>query len=299
MLERVLIPLDSSKNAERVLPFVRFLAGRMGQPAVLVLVTPEPGDLRPVSSALDVTLANLAEARRKRAQEYLNDVCARLQTEGLWATAVVAEGPPAATILATAKAENAGLIAMATHGRVGPERWFLGSVADRVVRSSTVPVLLLRPHEGSAEVKPALTEIIVPLDGSPLAEAALPYATHIARACDVPIVLLRAQPPVWTAGEAISPEVLEALEEEARSYLRDVAERVRADGVTVRAAFSPLHSAVDAIEQLARERPGALIVMNTHGRSGLGRTLLGSVTDRVVRSATAPVLVVCSGEEPA
>ena len=299
MLERILVPLDRSQEAERVLPFVELLSRDLAQPLVLLTVIADPGDFSPAVDSHNAELAQLAEFRRQRAHEYLESLCERFASEGVTATAVVEAGPVAARIVATAHAQQAGLIAMATHGRVGPARMFLGSVADKVVRTAAVPVLLIRPREDGSAGPESVQHILLPLDGSELAETAIPYATFLARALKVPITAIRDMPMNWITptdpsgmGWTVSPEVIQTIEDEAQQYLQAVVERLRGEGLVARARFGPFSSPAADIVGLAEEAPGALIVMTTHGRSGLERTLLGSATDRVIRSSAAPVLVV-------
>src|SRR6266568_1617787 len=138
VFERILVPLDASKEAERALPYVTMLAKGLGLPVVLVAVIPDMGELNPVGSVYDAELAQLMEFRRHHAEEYLQSVATRLGAEDIEATSVVEVGAVAERIVATAGGHHAGVIAMATHGRVGPARWFLGSVADKVVRTASM-----------------------------------------------------------------------------------------------------------------------------------------------------------------
>src|SRR4029079_10262586 len=121
----------------------------------------------------------IAEERRAAVARYIQEVCKRLRTEGVTVTTEVAIGHVSDTILSTARRRSVEMIAMATHGRVGPERWFLGSVTDRVVRSATMPVLLVRPSAERTTPIASIDRIILPLDGSLLAEAAIPHATFV------------------------------------------------------------------------------------------------------------------------
>jgi nucleotide-binding universal stress UspA family protein len=299
-----LVPLDSSEEAERVLPLVGKLAKDLMQPLVLLTVIPDAGDLSPAVSAYDAEMQQLTHFRRERAQAYLQSMCDRLASDGIAATAVVKAGAAAQTIIAIAHDEQAGLIAMATHGRAGPARLFLGSVADRVVRTAPVPVLLMRPRDERTFGTDAVQHILLPLDGSELAETAIPYAEFLALRLKVPITAIRDIPINWISGAdptgmgwTVAPDVVQSIEDEAQDYLQRVVERLRAEGVVAHARFGPFSSPAADIVGLAEEAPGALVVMTTHGRSGLERALLGSVTDRVIRSSAAPVLVVPASTE--
>jgi nucleotide-binding universal stress UspA family protein len=131
MLERFVVPLDTTPNSARILPYVTQLARQLGQPIELLAVIPEVDEyVDPTRSPLSDTLVaaeqELFEFRRSYAQTYLDRITAQLRDEGVWATATVARGDGAQQILEKAAAKRAGLIAMSTHGRIGPERWFLG-----------------------------------------------------------------------------------------------------------------------------------------------------------------------------
>lgn len=296
MLQRPLVPLDASPAAEQVLPLAAEVARALQQPlALLSVVTDVREDeaLNPVDSAQDAALLALTERRLAFAQDYLDTVRARLEEQGVYASVETATGRPADRILEAAHARGSGLIVMATHARSAPERWFLGSVADRVVRTAPVPVLLIRP-QGDGPHAPALSHLVVPLDGSAVAEEVLPLVTYLATTLHLPVTVVRATSLARLSAYGVDTTVMDALEIAANEYLLGVVARLRESGITARASFAFAHPA-DAIEAVARGIPGALIVMGTHGRSGLARALLGSVTDRVVRSSSAPVMVVPRG----
>lgn len=299
MLERPLVPLDGSRVAEGVIALVAFLGRRLGEPVSLVTVVPElDADgrvLNPILSADDAAAASLRAGREQYAREYLESVRARLERDGVAASGTVVTGMAAAEIIDAAARHSAGMIAMATHGRVGPERWFLGSVADRVVRTATVPVLLVRPREAGAQE--AVAHIIVPLDGSAAAEAALPVAQYLAASLQVPITLVRTIDlmAVSAFGHGMPPNLLAIAQQDAEDYLARSAEQLRTAGVAVQTQFSLLAPSTE-IEMLATGLTDPLVVMTPHGRSGIARTLLGSVADRVVRTSQAPVLLVPSAE---
>lgn len=299
MLERFLVPLDTSDVSEQVLPYVALLAKQLGQPVHLVSVVADEGELTPAAGRHAATLASLVQHRRDYAQRYLDSVRDRLEAQGISVTAEVAIGRVPDQILAAVAARRAELVAMATHGRSGLERWFVGSVTDRIARTAPVPVLVVRPHGDASAPSPSISQILLPLDGSELAEAAVTYATFLARSFKAPVIAIRTLELAWLTGGSsaygtnggLSPELLDALENDAKVYLEEISSRLRADGIEVRTVFA-LRSPGAEITDLAHATPGSLVVMSTHGRSGLGRTFLGSVTDRVVRSSEAPVLVI-------
>lgn len=302
VFNKIIVPLDAAQEAEYVLPLAAALAKTLGDQLVLLSVIPDAGDLNPVANEYDAVLDDLQEHRRSYAESYLRRIQIRVSTDTAQTTIAVRTGPIAETIIESADAEGAGLIAMATHGRVGPERWFLGSVADRVVHTSPIPVLLVRPGETSVPAASLPTNILVPLDGSARAEGALPTAIGIAAECHAPITLIRTIPNGWWnmggevygGGVSSTPDLLSALEDDAKAYVATTAASLRARGIEVRVSTALFRAADLQIAEVAESCEAPLVVMTGHGRTGVRRTLLGSVADRVVRSSAAPVLVVPS-----
>jgi nucleotide-binding universal stress UspA family protein len=204
-------------------------------------------------------------------------------------------GRPHIVIGSAADREDADLIVMTTHGRSGISRWTLGSAADKVLRTLSTPLILIHPTTG-APLPGSVERIVVPLDGSALAEAALPEAERLARTMDGSLLLVRAVVPAALVygGEGL-PGALPALEDmeaEAKHYLERVAERIRERGVEVGVAVA-VGVPAEVILDLA-DNGANLVVMTTHGRSGLDRAVFGSVADAVVRRGELPVMVIRS-----
>ncbi|MBI4525697.1 MAG: universal stress protein [Deltaproteobacteria bacterium] len=208
-------------------------------------------------------------------------------------------GKAADIIIAQAVARKGTLIAMATHGRSGLRRWLLGSVAEKVLRLAGSHVMLARPTE-AVETRGlcALKSILVTLDGSRLAESALPCAVALAKKMDLEVTLLRVYAlPVsaYLASEERAwnyVQLVEQSRDEARAYLEKKVQELDAAGLKKVFSLAVEGNAAAEIIELARKSAGTLITMCTHGRSGVGRWLLGSVTERVVRHGENPVLVV-------
>jgi nucleotide-binding universal stress UspA family protein len=273
---------------------VRSLAERVGAELVLLHVTQIPESFR---AAADVTLDGVVERERREAQSYLRRVARELGATGLTVRSEVAVGEPAAEIVRGAEHEQVDLLALATHGRSGLQRWLHGSVADAVLHTTTKPLLLLRPTV-EAPVSPDIKRVIVPLDGSPVAEEALPAARELAGRLGVPMELLRVV-EIISLAFAADPyggfyvdyaRVLKALEDGARAYLEELAGRERQHGVTVE-TFVEAGVVAEAITHHAAGRPGSLLVIGSHGRSGWRAAVMGSVARRVVLLATGPVMV--------
>jgi len=147
--QRVLVPLDGSRVAEAILPFIEQIAGPLDMEVLLVRVVP-------LTSMDVVAMAKEAQAgapilRELDAQGYLEPLVASLKAKGVRAGARVRIGDPATEIVAAAKEINADLIAMTTHGRSGLGRLLFGSVAEAVLRGSPIPVFLLRTSEAALE----------------------------------------------------------------------------------------------------------------------------------------------------
>ena len=296
---RIVVPLDGSALAEQALPHAEALAQMTGAPLHLVRVM-DPTHLgTPLGTLLSadaVALELLLEDERIAAREYLERIEGDLLDRRQAVTVEYRPGRVANELLAAAQPGD--LLVMTTHGRSGLGRWFLGSVAEEVVRRATVPVWLVRVSD-TESTPPAIRRIVVPLDGSPLAEEALPAARALATAA------ARARPPrhrhrrvrdmaLELAAAAVSTSRLEEtlirLFAEAESRLARACERLRHAGVEtsteVRHGLPPGQAIVDAAQ------PGDLIVMTSHGRTGLPRWFLGSVAEAVIRRASVPVLLV-------
>ena len=198
-----------------------------------------------------------------------------------------------------AAADKNTLIVMATHGRSGIQRWLLGSVADKVLHGATNHLFLVRASDqGKTDGEAALKTVIVPLDGSPLAEQVLPYVVDLAKKMKLKVVLMRSYAlPASVSAEDYgfySADLLDHLESEARDYLAGKVNEVKQKGVDDVTSVVNVGYGAEEIITLGRHTPDNFIAMSTHGRSGIQRWVLGSVTDRVVRHSGDPVLIVRS-----
>jgi nucleotide-binding universal stress UspA family protein len=320
MFKRILVPLDGSARAERAIPVAAQMA-RNGKGAVILLevVNVRAGYGAPLAAPSPQPLLSY-ETDRVEAIGYLTELAARDDLAGANPETCVATGPVAQEILAAAQREHVDVVVLCSHGRTGFGRWALGSVAQKVARQSPVPVLVLRqegPTPGSSDPhadRPL--RLMVPLDGSLLAEAALEPAARLSAALAGPagatlhLVSVRGVPPVedreGAEADADGNPPASALEG-ARAYLGEIAERLRrgapggqATPVSWTVVFGP--DVAEAIIGAAEGEPrtaGApaeatcdVIAMATHGRGGMQRWVLGSVTERVLIGSRTPVLVV-------
>lgn len=302
MFKKIAIPLDGSPFSERVLAYLPGLITPHQTELLLVHVV-ELSHYLALMAPDALHTVDISHWRRE-AEEYMQRIKGELREQGYTVQTMILEGDVAGAICEVADAQDADLIAMTTHGRAGIQRWFLGSVADRVVRSARQPVFLVRPQ---AEAKPRipLQRILVPLDGSELAEMALPQALSLAQANRGEIWLLQAVefPEYWGeeyVGVQTVPALISTDEQEAaaQEYLSGVAARLEAEGYTVHTVVTAGHAA-NAIASVAAEQDIDLVVMSTHGRTGLSRWVFGSVAEKVVRTAECPVLLIRAREEAA
>jgi nucleotide-binding universal stress UspA family protein len=220
----------------------------------------------------------------------------RLRAAGLAVEEVAGPGEPAELIVEAGASAGADLIVMATHGRTGLDRWLHGSVADAVLRRADVPVLLTKCGMDPIWTPGGPLRVLVPLDGSELAERALPIVEQLAARVGVEALLLRAVPPSTgdpsAADGAPAPAADASVDAvPARDYLAGVARRLRSTArrvdLLVEAGEAPA-----VISEVARARSAHLVAMTTHARGGVARLLLGSVAVGVIERAAMPLLLV-------
>jgi nucleotide-binding universal stress UspA family protein len=242
-------------------------------------------------------------ATRKSERSYLRGIQARLRDGGTrLASAVTLTGPAGPALAQCVREMGIDLVVMSTHGRGGIRRAWLGSVADHLIRHLEIPVLLVRPGEGEAAPAHPFRggQILVPLDGSPLAEGALHWGVTLARAWDAEITLLQVVRPVVHSTDPVLPLALPSAFDEglttmcrthAQDYIDGIVQELHEQGIRATGVAALGWYAADSILEVAPPERVAAIVLATHGRGGLRRLALGSVADKVVRGADVPVLV--------
>lgn len=296
MTGSILVPTDGSPEAEQALQVALPLAQALRCPLTLVWVWEGLHDLDTVLSPQLTESITAREVGDRRA--FLEALITQHCTpKGVTAEGAVPIGDAAAKIVETAEVAGARYIAMATHGRSGLKRWRLGSVADRVARTSPIPTLLYRPQP-EAPFPGKFAWILVPLDGSERSEIAVAEAHPIALATGAGIRLLRAVNvfvPLAPMGSGLAfDQANREAESYAQRYLADIAATYAGPpfetAVVVGSASNAILEAAETVD---------LIVMGTHGRGGLPRLALGSVADAVVRGSGKPVMLVRAHEQPA
>jgi nucleotide-binding universal stress UspA family protein len=294
---RIVLPLDGSPTAERALPYAVTLAGLFGVPLHLVRVTDPLHPGSPLANLLAFDALSLEvwlEGERVAARDYLSEQERELRDRNIQVTAEHLEGPTTEALLAATQPGD--LLVMATHGRGGPARWFLGSTAEAVIRRSAVPVFVVRADE-STPAELTLRRIVVPFDGSARAEEALPMARNLARRLGVPVHLVTVidVPGTMVLDIAVAAMTAERLEENLIQLFTDAEQDIaracdQLGDTGTEITSDVLHGEPGLVIPNATQ-PGDLIVMTTHGRSGPTRWLLGSVAEAVVRRSPVPVLL--------
>jgi nucleotide-binding universal stress UspA family protein len=304
----LLVPLDGSPFGEQALPLALSIARRAGATIHLVHVHNPATEPYQPTVAPHSSKSPLHIQREREQQEYLEGIAARLrQAASVPVHPVLIKGAVVPMLRATATSMEADLVIMTTHGRGVLGRFWLGSVADNLLRELPVPLLLVRPREDAPplDVEPDLRRVLVPLDGTPLGEAVLEQAIALGSLMKAEYLLVHVIPPLEPVAMPVGAQAVGGLEsavahaesvhklirQEAEAYLEGVAQRLRDRGLRVRIRVTVGGQPGVAILREAELLAADLIALETQGHRGLSRVLLGSVADKVVRGATIPVLV--------
>jgi nucleotide-binding universal stress UspA family protein len=300
----VLAPVDGSTRALHAVPWAAKLAGPDGTVILLRVVPPQPDYAESLFSFVgaEERVREIQNAWTRTAKADMDEAEALLSGSGVTVEQMVAEGEPDEEIVAAAARRGVQMIAMASHGRGAVGRAIFGSVADRVARTAPVPVLILRPPDEDVVPSVAVSRIVVPLDGSEIAARALPVASELAEHLAAPVHVIRAVDAalslpmasgVFGAGPVVdanvTDQIWEEAEAEARSTVTAAVSQLQSEGVDASGGIvigSPFFAISEAIE------PGDLLTLTSHGRGGVRRWLLGSVAEKLVREAKAPVMLV-------
>lgn len=296
MFKRILVPLDGSKFAEHGLPYAGMLAKRHPVLVTLLRVV-EPTSYRTVAASLGIPADQAKASMEAYAQEYLEKAAVSFREQGIPVLTKVLEGGSASCIVDEGSTEPGTLIVMSTHGRSGISRWVFGSITNKVIQTTTNPLLIVRSTDAPiGETDLAIKRVMVPLDGSRLAEQVLPWAEGLAKRMEAEVELFRVFEPIPPEAADILRGILPhdinvQLKAQARDYLEEIAVRMRKSGLSVRSTESEGDPVSRILESVEGQRD-ALVAMSTHGRSGITRWVLGSITDKVLHSAVNPLLIV-------
>jgi len=295
---RILVPLDFSSTATDALRFVLSMARETGARVDLLHVIP-PLALPAETSHLPEGWSRYEDERRHEAEQQLEALAAAETGPDVRTGVIVRVGDPATVIVDTARTRRSDLVVVSTHGRSGLSRFFLGSTAEAVVRRAPCPVLTVRRRvlaRTVAAAKPTseqINRILVPVDFSAPSRTAVRHAAAFAQRFGASLRLLhvvrRVEVPARLALEARRLQAAVYLDGEER--LAAWAERVVPNGVAVKHVVA-VGEPYDVITGMARREKLDLIVISTHGHTGLNRLFLGSTAERIVRHAACPVLVI-------
>jgi nucleotide-binding universal stress UspA family protein len=292
MYERILVPLDGSELAEVALPYAEELAGRLDSEVILLYVDDLSKD----------QYHHMHQFYMQKISESVKQGATRSSGKsGVQTVQVKSEilpGHPAEEIVGYVDRENIDLMVMATHGQSGLKRWALGSVADKVVRATTRPVILIRAKGTRADVreKGIMRSVLMPLDGSKAGEAAVPFVESLASRLQAKVILLQVLARGYEVGYdyvALTDRQIELDKAAATNYLSDVGAQLKKKGITV-ATEVRFGNIADEISKFADEIQTDMVAMSTHGRSGVSRRVFGSIAERVLREGNSPLLLVRS-----
>ena len=302
MFSKVLVPLDGSAVTQLILPYISQVAAGLNIPVSLLTVV-ETGS----GESVPDRRSSLFKTVEKEAKVRLADTARQLAKDGVHAETTTAAGRPAEQIVGAAYREDCDFIAMSTHGQNVSIPGLLGSVADKVVHTSRVPVLSIAPARAEMYrgrealtrsigrlLEPTMSRMMVPLDGSPLSELMLPYVENLARRLSLRVLLttvVRRTDPTVSAED--SEDQTQAVRS-AQTYLDASARILAAKGLNVDTRVLVGHAAVLLIE-LAKEVPQDIIAIATRGRD---RWALGGVAEALVRGTGDPVLIVAPAPPP-
>jgi nucleotide-binding universal stress UspA family protein len=287
MYKKILVPLDGSNAAEIVIPYVEELAAKLSAEIIVVSVYESPDD---VSHLHSYYLERIVEQIQHQTKQFKPKKDIKVYSE-------VLQGKPAQQLLQYADKVNVSLIAMASYGSSGREAKLLGNIATKVLRSTNKPILLVRSPAGEVAIqqKKLIKKILVPLDGSKTGETIVECAQALGQALGAELVLFQVLEPLRiVAGfETVTPYSIpqgeESIEASARAYLNGVEELLKKKGIKTSTVIV-WGSAAERIIEYADENTD-LVTISSHGLSGVGRWVLGSVTEKVLQVGDKPVLV--------
>ena len=307
MYKRILVPLDGSKRAERAIQVAARIARAFDGSIILLRVASAPVDTGKFSSAAGY-VEDTIDSDITGAATYLEDIAGSDELAGINTEVKTFTGEVAPTILSAAQTFHASLIVMCSHGYTGFKRWALGSVADKITRHSSIPVLVLRdrgPEPAMTDQQPV--RALVAVDGSPLSEAVLEPAAfltsalaeatsqqgalHLLRVVDLP-----ASSGKFKSDAHIDTGTKEHVKHEDEEYLATLTHRLNEGDLahldlTITSSVEADPDIAEAIVKKSEQEKFDFIAIATHGRGGVQRWALGSVAGRVLHATSLPLLI--------
>jgi nucleotide-binding universal stress UspA family protein len=289
MSRTILVPLDGSQFAEHALPTAIAIARRTG--AALELITVDRAPVSWVVPEVPIVMDEVLPVQD--GQRYLEELHARMPAD-VTVRLTTLQGRAAPFLVRHITQSEPALVVMSTHGRGGFSRLWLGSVADGVARQSPAPFLMVKPPEMPVDLnaRKQFPRVLIPLDGSVAGEEILDQALVTFGVEGVQYTLMRVISPLAVEPPPVR-ESTPARRSESRpeALLHAAADRMRSRGATVLERLSVSDSPTTAIADVAGEIGARVIAMTTHARRGMSRFLLGSVADKVLRTAPCPVML--------
>lgn len=308
MPDSILVPVDGSRFAEHAFPLALDISRRTGATLHVVLVHVPAEDTGPTYPLTEAIRAYEEEQRDYEAS-YVQALVRHFAESGVAIRSALLRGAVAAKLGEYVAREKVQLVVMTTHGRGGLGRTWLGSTADRLIRRSKIPILLVRPPSATREVVPrterGIERVVVAIDGTATAETALDDVLEMGITGEAAMTLVHvlrpanaAAPPYLPHPIRIDQDEMEARRSRMEAYLHGLAQRVERKRWSCGTRVVMGHHPAAAVLEVAQEIGADLIVLGTEGRGGLRRMLLGSVADEVIRATDRPVLVHCSARHP-
>jgi len=294
MYEKILVPLDGSELAETALESALHIVRKQSGKLILLTVPTYGQVIAPGPAGYSLmTPPQSPEMLNEDAETYLDGIYRRINGPGTDIITEVVGGDIAGNIVDMAAADEVDLIVMTTHGYSGLTRWMMGSITERVLRSAPCPVLVVRcgglPRNA-----------VITLDGSPLAEQALVPGLGLARLLGADVTLLMIDQSrklgnlelnlLDAAGGGLGQQIAQE-EYQGLSYLQGIADEYRSPNQEIKSLViggSPANSILAYVEK----KPVELLIMATHGHSGLKRWVYGSVTEKCLHNSACAMLVV-------
>jgi nucleotide-binding universal stress UspA family protein len=294
MYEKILIPLDGSNLAQLAIPYAAKLAAGLGSQVTLIHVNESSEDR--YSNMHKFYLQKMAEVVKSEIETYID----KPTRKKVKVESAILVGDPAEKTVEYADRENINLIVMSTHGRTGLTRWAMGSVADRVLRSTKKPLALIRAKNIQTNIsrRISIRKVLVTLDGSEQSEKVIPYIEELASRIKAEVVLLHVLEPtyyIYTVGgfhyDTYSEKQRKSMRIFYKDYLHGIAEGFRKRGIAIKCQLM-FGSASEVIVNFADKAQADFVAMSTHGRSGISRWVLGSVVERVLRAGNTSLFLV-------
>ena len=305
-IQNILVPLDFSPASHAAIRFALPLLNRLRANLHLIHVLPSDS---PASGLADLPMVVPDVEIARRVQVELGKVAHNNGVQIQEGNLHTRRGTPFAEICALARNKKIDLIVIATRGITGLKHVLLGSTAERVVRYSPCPVLVVHARDAKKngsrnglKTPWAIGKILVPVDFSDPSARNLAYAKQLAKEFDATLILLHSVALKYyvTSDEYARydfPLLMQQAEKAAKRQMRDLVAQTKRDGLRVEPSLQIGHAGEQICERAVAEHAD-LIVTSTHGRTGLKHVLIGSTAEYVVRHAKTPVLVVPSHDRP-